>query len=106
MTPAVQDDSRDIPLRIESIGCKHFGELFTDSSLIIPERSPEQFRAAEVTLLLGGVAWKGIENFQGEDDGRVRTNLGIRHAGKRKFAHFHIVAGSFKPAATAHPHLV
>src|SRR5271169_4940110 len=106
MTPAVKDDSSDIPLRIESIRTKHFGELFADSSFIIPERSSQQFRAPEVTLLLGGVARKRIENLQGEDDGRVWTNPGIRYAGKCQFTHFHVVAGSFKPAAAAHPHLV
>jgi len=63
MPPAVKDDSSYIPLRIESRSCKHLGELFADSSLIIPESSREQFLAAEVTLFPCGVTRIRKQNF-------------------------------------------
>jgi hypothetical protein len=63
MTPAVKDYSSYIPSRIESRSCKHFGKLFADSSLIIPESSREQFLAAEVTLFLCGVTRIRKQNF-------------------------------------------
>src|ERR1700730_15231530 len=106
MTPPVKDYSSYIPSRIESRSCKHLGELFADSSLIIPESGREQFLAAKVTLFLRGVTRMGVQNFQGEDDGRIRADLGIPHASECEFAHLHIVAGSFKPAAAGHPHVV
>ena len=45
VSPAIEDDSRDVPARIESAGRKHVGQLLAERSLILRERSAEQLRS-------------------------------------------------------------
>src|SRR5271154_3994335 len=106
MTPAVQNDSRDIPLRVKPRGRKHLRKLFTDSSFIVPKRSAQQLRAAAIALCLGGFAGIGIEDLQRKYDRRVRTDRRVPNAREGQLAHIHIVADTFKPAASAHSHFV
>ena len=41
MTPAVQNDSRDVSLGVKPGAREHFTELFADSTFILPERGSE-----------------------------------------------------------------
>jgi hypothetical protein len=103
---AVEYDAGDIPLRVKSVGGKHRGHLLADLAFIVAKSSAEHFRAAAIPLFLGREPWIGIKNLQGENDGRVRTYCGIGDTGQRLLADFQVTAEAFKPATSAHSHLV
>ena len=50
VTPAIQDDSRDVPLGVEAGAGKHLRELLTDLPFIVPEGSSDHFCAALISL--------------------------------------------------------
>src|SRR5256714_9956969 len=51
VSPAIENDSRDVPARIESGGREHVAELLGDRALVLRERSAEQFHTALCALL-------------------------------------------------------
>src|SRR5437762_13394447 len=51
VSPAIEDDSRDVSARIESAGREHVGHLFAECSLVLCEGSAEQLRASSAALL-------------------------------------------------------
>src|ERR1700691_2824409 len=106
MPPTVENDAGDISLRVESVAGEHRGHLLADLPFIVTKPSAQHFRAAAISLLLGSESRIGIENLQGENDGRIRTDGGISHTGKGLLANLQVAAETFKPAASAHTHLV
>ena len=53
VSPAIQDDSGDVPPCVKSAACEHLGELFADLSFIISERCAQHLSAAAIPLLFG-----------------------------------------------------
>src|SRR5947207_3294405 len=51
VSPAIEDDSRDVPPRIESAGREHVGHLLAKRFLVLSERRAEQLRASLSALL-------------------------------------------------------
>ena len=51
VTPAVQDNAGDVPLRAESGAAKHLRELFSDLSFIVSEGCSDQLRSTTISLL-------------------------------------------------------
>src|SRR5438552_3854834 len=51
VSPAIEDDSRDVPARIKPAGREHVGHLLAERPLILRERSAEQFHTALCALL-------------------------------------------------------
>ena len=64
VSPAVQDDSRDIPPGVKTRSREHVGELLTNLSLIILERRSQHFTPASVSLIGDRQAGIGIQNLQ------------------------------------------
>jgi hypothetical protein len=50
VTPAIQNDSGDVPARIEAAGREHVAELLAEGALVLGERSAEQLRAPSAAL--------------------------------------------------------
>ena len=46
VSPAIEDDSGDVPARIEATGREHVGHLFAERSLVLGEGSAEQLRSS------------------------------------------------------------
>ena len=53
VSPAVQNDSFNVPPRIKPDAAEHLSELLADFSLVIPERRGQHFSAAAVSLIGG-----------------------------------------------------
>src|SRR5271170_3169194 len=53
VSPAIQDNSGDVPLCVKAPSREHLAELLTDLSFIISERRSQQLGAASVPLLFG-----------------------------------------------------
>src|SRR5580765_248561 len=74
--PAIEDDACDVAAGIESAAREHFGELLANLALVFAEWHGHQFAAAEVTLLLSGLARVSVKNFDGEHRGRIGPDRG------------------------------
>src|SRR5215469_584569 len=80
--PAVENNSGDVPCGLESGRGKHFTQLRPDLTLIIAKRCREQFRAAQIPLVL---EWQPVtreENLEREHYRRIWPN-GLRVRCKR-----------------------
>src|SRR5437016_2487178 len=51
VSPAIENDSRDVPPRIEAARREHVAELLAERALVLRERSAEQLRASSAALL-------------------------------------------------------
>src|SRR5215469_2024410 len=80
--PAVQNNSGDVSLGVESRGREHFAQLHPDLTLVIAKWCREQLRAAQITLLLEGRSVMGKEDLEREHHGRIWPN-GLRVRCKR-----------------------
>src|ERR1700684_1418156 len=64
VTPAIQNNSSDIPPRIETRTPEHAGELLTDLPLVLAKGCSQHFAASTIALLRNRHAGIRIENFQ------------------------------------------
>src|SRR3954469_3522400 len=71
VAPAIQNDSGDVALGIKTSPAKHRCELVADPLFVIAKRSAEHLCASAVPLFFGRQPGIRIQNFYGEDDGRV-----------------------------------
>jgi len=56
VSPAIENDSRDVGFGIESRAREHVGELLSELALVFAERNRKQLRASEMGLLVGRLA--------------------------------------------------
>src|SRR6185369_927215 len=106
MTPAVQNDSCNVALSVESEGAKHIGELVTNFCLVFRKRGSHHLQASQVALFLSGMAGKRIQDLQREHDGRIGTDGLAFDSSQRQLAHLQVVPHTLKPPATTYSHLV
>src|SRR6266849_1150028 len=76
--PAVQDDSRDVPPRIEPGAREHIGKLLTNLPLVFTERGTQHLSSAAVSLICDRHARIGIQHFERKHQFRTAT-FAIKH---------------------------
>ena len=106
VTPAIQDDPRDVATRIEAAGREHVGELLAERALVLRERCPQELRAPLRTLL--GDRQPGLreQHLDRQHRRRIRTDRRALAAHRGHPSHREVVAESLEPAAPRHSHLV
>jgi hypothetical protein len=63
MSPAVQDDGRDVAPGIATGVREHGGELLANALFVFAEGSAQHFGAAATALLISGKPRRGIQDF-------------------------------------------
>src|SRR5580692_4256235 len=64
VSPAIQNDSSDVTLSVESRTCKHQRKLSANAAFVIAEGCAHHFAAAAMALVFGGVSRIGVQNLQ------------------------------------------
>src|SRR5579862_1430751 len=106
MAPAIQHNSRYVPLRLKPRTAEHFRKLLPDAPLIVAERRAKHLPAPTMPLLLRRISRIGVKNLQRQNNWLTWIYSRLHSAAHRHLAYIEIVSNAVKPSASRNPHLL
>src|SRR5262249_35520565 len=101
VSPAIQNNPRNVSRRIEARCGKHIAELPPNAALIPTERSRNHLAAPAMSLIFRAQARIRVQNFERKNHRRIGTDGFGNVANRRKAAQLEVVAdASAKPATS------